>query len=59
MANIGVTICRLPLEGGGPSVMGLARPARTPQQARGRAKPLTIGVGVMAAREGLAAFTPT
>ena len=37
---------RLPLEGGGPNAMGLARPTQISQQARGRAKSLVFGVGV-------------
>ena len=38
--------CRLPLEGGGPNAMGLARPARNLHPIRGRAKRLAFGVGV-------------
>jgi hypothetical protein len=43
---INLTHYRLPLEGGGPHAMDLARPVRPSPQVRGRVKSLACGVGV-------------
>ena len=52
-------VCRLPLEGGGPNAMGLARSAQTLEQRRGRANSLAFGVGVSDASVARASVTPT